>query len=103
MLFAADLITQPHDLQHNRLICFDSNFPSLNSLSFVKGKEQDGVQALRFRACSGRRCGVCVHVCTCVCMCVRTSACPLPTFQTALETGSEKVYSDHLEGDGGTG
>ena len=63
MLFAADFITQPHDLQHNCLICFDSNFPSLNSLSCVKGKEPDGVQALRFGVCSGRRCGVCVHVC----------------------------------------
>lgn len=103
MLFAADFITQPHDLQHNCLICFDSNFPSLNSLSCVKGKEPDGVQALRFGVCSGRRCGVCVHVCACVCMGVCTRACPLPTFQTALETGSENVYSDHLEGAGGTG
>ena len=93
MLFAADLITQPHDLQHNCLICFDSNFPSLNSLSFVKGKEPDGVQALRFGVCSGT-CGVCVH------MCARVPA-HSPPFRQLWKLGQKMFTLIILRGPGG--
>lgn len=86
--FAADLITQPHDTHNPFEVCFDSNFPSLNSLSFVKERSGDGVKPCDSEGLAvGERCGVCVHVCTCVLhVCVHAS-CPLPTFQTVLETG----------------